>query len=121
MKTYNQIIRNLREDNDLTQKQIAAVIGTSYQQYQKYESGKSEPPTRVILCLAEYYGVSTDFVLGRTKFRDGTYTQNIKITPTVTADELLSRVTQLTPEGRAAVIEYISLQRLKEKAHSKQR
>jgi transcriptional regulator with XRE-family HTH domain len=121
VKTYYEIIRGLREDNDLTQKQIAAVIGTSYQQYQKYENGKSEPPTRVILCLAEYYGVSTDFMMGRTKCREGTDTQNIKITSTVTAGELISRVTQLTPKGRAAVIEYISLQRLKDKAHSKQR
>lgn len=66
MKKYNQIIRELREDNDKTQKQIADLLGTSKQYYGKYELGKRPLPIEHLITLADYYHVSTDYILGRT-------------------------------------------------------
>lgn len=59
-------IRDLREDHDLTQKQVAAALNCSQQVYSNYELGQRDLPTAVLLALAEYYGVSTDYILGRT-------------------------------------------------------
>ena len=61
-----QRIRDLREDRDLTQKQVATVLNCSQQVYSNYELGQRDLPTAVLLALAVYYGVSTDYILGRT-------------------------------------------------------
>lgn len=61
-----QRIRDLREDRDLTQKQVATVLNCSQQVYSNYELGQRDLPTAVLLPLADYYGVSTDYILGRT-------------------------------------------------------
>lgn len=66
MRTFCEIIRGLREDRDLKQSDVAAILGTSQQYYSKYETGKYEMPVRCILILADFYGVSTDYLLGRT-------------------------------------------------------
>ena len=61
-----QRIRDLREDRDLTQKQVATVLNCSQQVYSNYELGQRDLLTAVLLALADYYGVSTDYILGRT-------------------------------------------------------
>ena len=71
MRTFCEIIRGLREDRDLKQSDVAAILGTSQQYYSKYETGKYEMPVRCILILADFYGVSTDYLLGRTDEPDG--------------------------------------------------
>ena len=63
---YIKIIKDLREDNDLTQQQIADLLGTSQTMYARYERGANELPIRHLLKLADYYNVSTDYILGRT-------------------------------------------------------
>ena len=58
-------IRDLREDRDLTQKQIADVLGMSQTGYSKYETGDNDIPTAILIKLADFYGTSTDYLLGR--------------------------------------------------------
>ena len=67
MKAYYEIIRELREDRDLSQQQIADVLGTTQQVYSRYEKGINEMPIRHIITLCKYYGVSADYVLGLKK------------------------------------------------------
>ena len=62
---YQRRIRDLREDHDKTQNEIAALLGTSQTMYARYERGANEMPIRHLLTLADYYGVSTDYILGR--------------------------------------------------------
>ncbi len=64
MKSYIQILRELREDNDLTQLQIARVLGTTQQVYSRYEKGVNEMPVRHLAALCKFYKVSADYVLG---------------------------------------------------------
>ena len=64
MPSYMQRLRNLREDHDMTQKQIAQILGTSQTMYARYERGGSELPIRHLITLCRYYQVSADFVLG---------------------------------------------------------
>jgi transcriptional regulator with XRE-family HTH domain len=61
---YVHIIRDLREDADKTQTQIAQVLGTSQTMYARYERGANELPIHHLLSLSKYYGVSSDYILG---------------------------------------------------------
>lgn len=58
-----RMIRNLREDADLTQTQVAEILGTSQTMYARYERGASELPIRHLITLATLYHVSTDYIL----------------------------------------------------------
>ena len=67
MEKYVKTIRDLREDNDKTQQEIADVLGTSQTMYARYERGANELPIRHLITLCKYYGVSSDFILGLDK------------------------------------------------------
>lgn len=67
MKQYYEILRDLREDADLTQKEVAAVLNTTQQVYSRYEKGINEMPVRHLITLVRFYSVSADYVLGLTK------------------------------------------------------
>lgn len=58
-------LRDLREDNDLKQRQLAEVLHVSQTTYSRYESGMIDIPSDVLIKLADFYGVSTDYLLGR--------------------------------------------------------
>ncbi|MBQ7291630.1 MAG: helix-turn-helix transcriptional regulator [Clostridia bacterium] len=64
--TYIKRIRDLREDSDKTQKEIADLLRTSQTMYARYERGANELPIHHLLKLCDYYGVSADYILGRT-------------------------------------------------------
>ncbi len=59
-------LRDLREDHDLTQKQLADMLGMSQTGYSKYETGENDVPTQILIRLADIYGTSVDYLLGRT-------------------------------------------------------
>lgn len=59
-------IRNLREDKDLTQKQIGQLLNMSQTGYNQYEIGKNDIPTKILIELAKFYNTSTDYLLGIT-------------------------------------------------------
>lgn len=63
MRTFLQKLRGLREDNDLTQTQIADILGTSKTLYARYERGANEIPIRHLITLCKFYSVSTDYFL----------------------------------------------------------
>lgn len=56
-------IRDLREDADLTQKDVAAVLNCSQQVYSNYELGQRDIPTDILIALAKYYETTTDYIL----------------------------------------------------------
>ena len=58
-------IKDLREDNDLTQKQIADYLMCDQSLYSKYERGTREIPLRLLILLADYYHTSLDYLVGR--------------------------------------------------------
>lgn len=66
MKYEYKRIRDLREDNDYTQKQIADVLETTYQYYSAYERGLRDIPFSRIIKLAKFYDVSIDYIAGLT-------------------------------------------------------
>ena len=63
-------IKDLREDNDLTQSQIAEILMCDQSLYSKYERGEREIPLRLLITLSDYYNVSLDYIVGRTKKKE---------------------------------------------------
>jgi transcriptional regulator with XRE-family HTH domain len=59
-------IRDLREDRDLTQKELASILGMSQTGYSKYETGENDIPTAVLIKLADFYDTTIDYLLNRT-------------------------------------------------------
>ena len=64
MKTYVERIRELREDSDKSQREVARYLGTTQQVYSRYENGENEIPVRHIISLCRLYKVSADYILG---------------------------------------------------------
>ena len=62
-------IRDLREDNDLSQKQLAQILSMSQTGYSKYETGENDIPTQILIKLALYYNTSVDYLLGLTDIK----------------------------------------------------
>lgn len=63
---YYPRLKDLREDKDMTQKQIAELLGIDQRVYSNYETGKREIPTHFVVALADFYKTSADYILGRT-------------------------------------------------------
>lgn len=59
-------LRDLREDKDLSQKELAQILGMSQTGYSKYETGENDVPTQILMKLADFYHTFVDYILGRT-------------------------------------------------------
>lgn len=67
---YTKRLKTLREDNDLSQKEVAAYLNTTQQVYSRYENGTNEIPVHHLISLSRFYKVSCDYILGETDCRD---------------------------------------------------
>lgn len=63
-------IRDLRQDNDLSQTALAKILGMSQTGYSKYETGENDIPTNILIKLSKYYGTSIDYLLGLTRHKE---------------------------------------------------
>lgn len=68
---FYQRLRDLREDKDLTQEQIAPILGTTREQYSRWERGAQEIPMHHAVTLAKFYRVSMDYLVGLTNNKKG--------------------------------------------------
>lgn len=66
---YYPRLKDLREDRDLTQKEVGALLGTTQQQYYRYEKGLLELPMHHFITLAKFYKVSLDYLAGLSKHK----------------------------------------------------
>lgn len=102
---YYRRIRELREDSDKTQREIAEYLGTPYQYYAVYEKGGSEISFERAIALAKYYNVSLDYLAGLT---------DVKINPAANKrqdlrQQLLTRLDKLSPQERTALSELLQI------------
>lgn len=66
MNNYYPRLKDMREDHDMTQEQVAAFLGMKQSQYSRYERGVRDIPTDILIRLALLYNTSTDYLLGLT-------------------------------------------------------
>lgn len=95
MAKYNRI-KDLREDSDKTQQELADYLGTSTQHYGKYELGHAEIPFERAIMLAKYYNVSLDYIAGLTNSKRGLSRGDL----TDSQQELLRLVSSLTADEK---------------------
>lgn len=115
MKSVIELFRELREDNDYTQSEIASVLGISQQHYSKYETGEYELPLRHFITLANYYGVSADYLIGRCSIDDKKSLELVYVTRDYSCAKLLQDILSLNEQDRNAAVDYVKLQKLREK------
>ena len=115
MKQVMDLFRELREDHDNSQSDIASVLGISQQHYSKYETGEYELPLRHFITLAEYYNVSADYLIGRCSYNEKKPLDMVYITRDCSCEKLIQDILCLSEHGRNSVIEYIALQKLRER------
>lgn len=101
---YYQRIRDLREDSDATQQKLAEYLGTSSQHYGKYENGNAEIPFERAVMLAEYYGVSLDYIAGLTNNKKGLTASDL----TEEEQELLKFLSELSCSERKLLRKFLS-------------
>lgn len=101
---HYQRLRDLREDADKTQQEIADYLGTSAQHYGKYESGKTEIPLERAVMLAKYYNVSLDYIAGISSIRHPLDLDNLSSPAEILSD----KITQLSDNEKQAVKDTLS-------------
>lgn len=100
-------LRDLREDHDKTQKDIAEILNDTQQHYQLYESGKRELPLWIAIKLAEYYEVSIDYIAGITDNQGGIKGTNIL--RDIDDNKILTKWHQLTEREKGRILERIDI------------
>ena len=70
MEILSKRLKELRESRRIYQREMAEYLGLSFRGYQNYETGQCEPKLGILAAIADYYGVSTDYLLGRTDVPD---------------------------------------------------
>ena len=70
MCAFNLRLKELRKENNVTQKQTAEAINTTEQNFQRYERGTQQPTLPVLVALADYFNVSLDYLVGRSDVKE---------------------------------------------------
>lgn len=100
---YYRRIRELREDNDKTQREVAEYLGTPYQYYAVYEKGSSEISFERAILLAKYYNVSLDYIAGLTNSKRGLSKGDLS----PEKQRLLDLLTDLSEEEKKTLVRLI--------------
>lgn len=107
MKELREKLKDLREDHDLKQKVIADYLGISQQTYSNYENGHREIPTWVVVALAGYYKISTDYLLGsNADYLGATNLKNLYL-ENVTMHDVMFDIQGLNNAKREELIKFI--------------
>jgi transcriptional regulator with XRE-family HTH domain len=117
MKPLNVFIREIREDRDLTQAQVAKALGIAQQYYSKYETGDYELPIRHLIGLAKLYNLNTDYILGLTQYQYPIDKLKEPFSNEIAISKLVSETIALNSDGRKALIEYLEFLNKKQKSN----
>lgn len=109
--SLGKTLKTLREEHGIGQKELAAYLHVSIGTVSNYENDLHHPGLDVLCRIADFYGVSSDFLLGRTKCRESVEVLNRPVSGSYTVSDFLSLMERLLPAGRhavAAVLELLS-------------
>ena len=112
MRSFGEILTSLREERGIYQKELAAILKVSVGTVSNYENNIHFPDQEALLQLADYFGVTVDYLLGRTSYRYSLDTLNEEYAPGMTVAELVD----ISPQNAASFLDYIELLQLRQKA-----
>ena len=102
---FYQRLRDLKEDMDLKQSNLADIIGVSENQYGRYERGENDIPLEKALILANYYNVSIDYIAGRTNDKKGFNKSDLPSSEV----EILKKIRSLSIERKSRLLERLDM------------
>ncbi len=108
MKELREKLRDLRDDHDLTQEQIADYLGVEQQTYSAYETGRSAFPLPVVVALADLYKVSLDYLLDVPTGYLGNTDLNRAYLDDVTLHQMLYYIQSVAPGKRPQLVDFIN-------------
>ena len=106
-KKLNTILRDLREDHDIKQKTLAKYLSVSQQTYSNYENGTREIPVAVVIALAKYYQVSTDYLLHSDTSYLGNIDMNAPYIDDLTMHDIVHDIQALEQSDRKDLVKFI--------------
>lgn len=116
MRSFGDILTSLREERGIYQKELAAILKVSVGTVSNYENNIHFPDQEALLQLADYFGVTVDYLLGRTSYRYSLNTLNEEYAPGMTVAELVDIIQHFSPQNTASFLDYIELLQLRQKA-----
>lgn len=116
MRSFGEILTSLREERGIYQKELAAILKVSVGTVSNYENNIHFPDQEALLQLADYFGVTVDYLLERTSYRYSLDTLNEEYAPGMTVAELVDIVQHFSPQNTASFLDYIELLQLRQKA-----
>ena len=116
MRSFGEILTSLREERGIYQKELAAILKVSVGTVSNYENNIHFPDQEALLQLADYFGVTVDYLLGHTSYRYSLDTLNEEYAPGMTVAELVNIIQHFSPQNTASFLDYIELLQLRQKA-----
>lgn len=116
MRSFGEILTSLWEERGIYQKELAAILKVSVGTVSNYENNIHFPDQDALLQLADYFGVTVDYLLGRTSYRYSLDTLNEEYAPGMTVAELVDIIQHFSPQNTASFLDYIELLQLRQKA-----
>ena len=104
---FGDILKNLRESKNTTQKDLADHLGITDRNIRYYETGQRMPPTDILIKIADYFNVSVDYLLGRTDIKDPMNKIESEFNKSFNIEDL-------SPESQEDLKKYIELLKLKD-------
>ena len=108
MKSTMELLRNLRTDHDLSQADVAEILGISQQHYSLYENEVYDLPLRHFITLANHYNVSADYLIGKCRRKEKTGLELIHISKTYTAEQMVNDLMTLDEDERDRFVQYLT-------------
>ena len=118
MRSFGEILASLREERGIYQKELAAILKVSVGTISNYENNIHFPDQEALLQLADYFGVTTDYLLGRTPYRYPLETLHEECAPDVTISDLLETIRRFNAQNIASLLDYLDLLELRQVAES---
>lgn len=123
MKSMSEILRELRTSKSMTQSDVAKILGLTTNAYQSYERGTSEPGCKALNKLADFYGVTTDYLLGRETGEPETLDKLVgEFNMSALEKEILDNYLSLPKDMRSDLMEFLqkSVKKVMEESESVQ-
>ena len=116
--TFSQILTNLREEKGIPQKELASQLNISISTVSNYENGVHCPDFKILCRIADYFDVTTDYLLGRTRFPYAPSRLNQVLANEYTISDLINTTLALPSRDVNALLEYVELLKLRQQTDS---
>lgn len=113
-----QTLTKLRIEKGIYQKELAILLNVSIGTISNYEKGIHSPDLNTLCKIADYFGVTTDYLMGRTKYRYNPETLNRQLTKDYTVADIVNTTLELSPKDVHSMVDFLELLKLRSTSES---